>query len=191
MPHPIYEKLIPALNSRGTTIPAVNCPEYFALVEFLFTPEEAEIFYAMPHGFASAEAIASNMNNIDVQVLSGKLESMCDKGLIQSREEGGKKLYEAMPFLPGIMELQILKGMGGERQRKVVQLFNSYRDALRKLKKSGASPRIEMPAAGTRLAIDKDIYNTGAIIPYEEMKELIMNTEYMPLASAIVAMKAS
>ena len=46
----VYEKLAGALNARSTAFPAVKCDEFYDLVSFLFTPEEASIFVAMPLG---------------------------------------------------------------------------------------------------------------------------------------------
>jgi len=44
----VYGKLAGAINARSSCLPAVKCDEFYDLVTFLFTPEEAAIFVAMP-----------------------------------------------------------------------------------------------------------------------------------------------
>ncbi len=61
-----YEKLIGALNARGTSMPAIKCPEFFALVEEIFTRQEAVIACAMPLGYSSLEDIAENLKVTDL-----------------------------------------------------------------------------------------------------------------------------
>ena len=43
MHEPVYDKLIEALNMRGGAVPAIKCPELYALLRELFTPEQAAL----------------------------------------------------------------------------------------------------------------------------------------------------
>jgi len=101
---PAYERLAGAINARSTVFPAVKCDEFYDLVGFLFTPEEASIFVAIPLELSGVEEIAKNIPATDLKKLEGQLEVMADKGLIHIRERDGVKLYEALPFVPGITE---------------------------------------------------------------------------------------
>ena len=102
MTETIYDQLGAALNARNMNLPAIKCDAYYALVEFLFTPEEAAVICSMPIAYASVEEVAANQGTNDLGKLSAMLETMGDKGLIHVKETNGVKLYEALPFVPGI-----------------------------------------------------------------------------------------
>lgn len=53
----IYEKLADAVNAR-TGYPCKKCPELYAILEYLYTPEEAEFAVALPMSLDTAEGIA-------------------------------------------------------------------------------------------------------------------------------------
>ncbi|MBN1375565.1 MAG: hypothetical protein JXA01_05380, partial [Dehalococcoidia bacterium] len=125
-----YEKLAGALNARGMLMPSVKCEEFYNLVSFLFTQEEAVIFTAIPIGLAHLHEIAENLNTSDLQKLEGQLETMADKGLIHIRERDGGKVYEALPFAPGIMEYQMMSGIPDERHMKIATLMRDYTRTL-------------------------------------------------------------
>jgi len=61
----LLEKLCNNLNNRGGIIPAASIPEMFALLEELFTPEEAEIAATMPLAAASMQEIAEILDRGD------------------------------------------------------------------------------------------------------------------------------
>jgi electron transport complex protein RnfB len=185
MVDPVYEKLIPALNARSTTFPAVKCDEFFDLVSFLFTPEEAVIFAAMPLGLATLEEIAENLPKTDTQKLAGQLEIMADKGLIHIRERNGKKVYEALPFVPGITEFQLMRGIVDDRHKKIAVLLRDYARAMIKALMSATPPSLEGHAPGKKVAVDKEIDQRTTIVPLAELKELIMNTDYISVGTCI------
>jgi electron transport complex protein RnfB len=177
MTHAAYEKLIPALNSRSTSLPSVKCDEFFAMVSYLFTPEEAEIASAMPPGFASAEEIGACLPGGDNNKIASQLETMAGKGLIHSKQAGGKAVYELLPFFPGSMEMQFYRTGADEYLKQLDILLGNYQKALRNMYKSGNAPKIEITGPGRNVAVDAEIYTQSTIIPYMEMKELIETTD--------------
>jgi len=172
-----YEKLIPALNSRSTSLPSVKCDEFFAMASFLFTPEEAEIAGAMPPGFASVEEISACMPGSDTGKLGTQLETMSNKGLIHSKQAGGKTVYELLPFFPGSMELQFYRTDADDYLKQLDILLINYQKALRNMFKSGSMPTIEKSAPGRMISVGTEIYTQSTVIPYQEMKELLENTD--------------
>ncbi|MCX6004652.1 MAG: 4Fe-4S binding protein [Chloroflexi bacterium] len=185
MADPVYEKLIPALNARSTAYPAVKCDEFFDLVSFLFTPEEAGIFAAMPLGLATVEEIAENLPKGDPKKLAGQLETMADKGLIHIRERDGKKVYEALPFVPGITEFQLMRGIVDDRHRKIASLLRDYSRAMIKALMSATPPSLEGHAPGKKVVVDKEVEHKTTIVPLDELKELIMKTDYISVGTCI------
>jgi len=181
----IYDKLAAALNARGTAVPAVACKEYYDLVEFLFTPEEAAIACAMPIDYANVEEIAANLGTKDVKKVAAQLETMGDKGLIHIKETGGKKLYEGLPFVPGLIEFQLMKGIVDDRSKKWAFLLNDYSKAIKREFMSGKTIKIEKSAPGRIVAVDKEVRQVACVIPYKEMKQLILDTEHIAAGTCV------
>jgi Pyruvate/2-oxoacid:ferredoxin oxidoreductase delta subunit len=185
MAETIYDQLGAALNSRNMNLPAIKCDAYYALVEFLFTPEEAAVICSMPIAYASVEEVAANLGSSDIGKLSDMLETMGDKGLIHIKEINGKKLYEALPFVPGILEFQLLRGIVDEKHKQAARLILNYYKALNNVAVL-STPPLEATFAGRKLTVNKDIKgNTSTIIPYHEMKALIENTEYIAAGTCV------
>jgi len=179
----VYEKLIDALNSRSTFLaPAVKCDEFFALAAYLYSPVEAEIACAMPPGFATAREIAANIPGSHPEKIAGQLETMVNKAVIHSREEKGETLYELLPLFPGVMELQFYRTGEDEFLGKLDILLAQYLKAMRVLLKSGARVTTGVSSPGRKVAIGQEVYSRSTIIPYTEMKELIMQNEYIGTA---------
>ena len=187
----VYEKLAGALNARSTAFPAVKCDEFYDLVSFLFTPEEAAIAVAMPLGNATIEEIAEHLPTKDLKKLAGQLETMADKGLIHIRERGGKKLYEALPFVPGITEFQLMRGIVDERHKKIATLLRDYTRAMLKSFMSADPPKLESSAPGKKVAVDKEVEHKSTIVPLEELKGLIMKTDYISVGTCICRHQAA
>lgn len=185
MVDPAYEKLAGALNARSTAFPAVKCDEFYDLVGFLFTPEEAAIVVAMPLELCGVEDIAKNLPRTDVKKLQGQLEDMADKGLIHIREKDGKKLYEALPFVPGITEYQLMRGIVDERHKKIAMLLKAYSKAMIRTMLSADAPPLESSAPGRKVAVDQEIDHKSTIVPFQELKELLLKTEYISVGTCI------
>jgi len=185
MVDPAYEKLAGALNARSTAFPAVKCDEFYDLVGFLFTPEEAAIVVAMPLGLCGAEDIARNLPGTDMEKLEGQLEVMADKGLIHIREKGSNKLYEGLPFVPGITEYQLMRGIFDERHKKIAMLLKAYSKAMIRTMLSADAPPLESSAPGRKVAVDQEIEHKSTIVPFQELKELLLKTEYISVGTCI------
>jgi len=178
----VYEKLIPALNSRSTfLVPCIKCDEFFALAAYLYTPVEAEIACAMPYDFATARGIAANIPGSHPEKIAEHLEAMANKALIHSKEENGETLYELLPLFPGAMELQFWRD-DKEYLGKLDVLLGQYLVAMWRLRKSGVSIVTETPSAPRKITVGQEIMSRSTIIPYSEMKELIKQSEYIGAA---------
>jgi NAD-dependent dihydropyrimidine dehydrogenase PreA subunit len=185
MANAVYDKLAAALNARNTAVPAIKCKEYYDLVEFLFTPEEAAIFCAMPVEYATIDEIAANLGTKDMKKLASQLEVMGDKGLIHIKGTDGKKMYEALPFVPGIFEFQLMSGVVDERSKKWAFLLRDYSKAIPRELMSSAPPKIEKSAPGKKVHVEKEVTHLTSVIPYAEMKQLIRDTEYIGAGTCV------
>ena len=182
MVEPVYEKLIPVLNSRSTfLVPCIKCDEFFALAAYLYSPVEAEIACAMPYDFATAREIAVNIPGSHPEKIAEHLETMANKALIHSKKENGETLYELLPLFPGAMELQFWRD-DKEYLGKLDILLGQYLVAMWGLRKAGAPIVTETPSSPRKVAVDQEIMSRSTIIPYAEMKELIKQSEYIGVA---------
>jgi electron transport complex protein RnfB len=188
MKREVYEKLAQALNARGMTYPSVLCDEFYVLVDTLFTPEQAEIASNMPLDPVSAEELASKIEDVDVDTLSCKLDEMAARGLVRIKEKNGERLYELMPWIPGIIELQFMHGRTDEHTRQLAQLFKNYAKAMKKIMQTMASPPTAIapaPAPARKISVNKEIHGRTTIQPYEEIISLIDKTEYVAAGTCV------
>ena len=58
----VYKELLEVMRNRGGPYSGLDIPEFYALVEDLFTPEEAEINNVLARKPAAAEDIAGRIN---------------------------------------------------------------------------------------------------------------------------------
>jgi Na+-translocating ferredoxin:NAD+ oxidoreductase subunit B len=187
MTEEIYNKLAEALNARSMTYPSIPCDEFYAFAKELFTPDQAEIASSMPINPMPAEELATKMKRADVGQLSKKLDEMAAKGLMRVKESDGKRLYEFMPLVPGIIELQFMHGRVDERTKRLAQLLRSYARALKTLMMtSPPSQPVSIDKAETRkVSVEQEIHELPTILPYEEVMKLIDKTEYIAAGTCV------
>ena len=128
----VYKDLITALGMRGGAAPTLECPEMYALLEELFTPEEAGLAGQMPMGAVSTADLASSTGR-DAAEVERLIDGMCNKGLVIGRPRGGVEVYSLLQILPGIFEYQFMKGEVNDRTRKRLNAINSFNDGFMNL----------------------------------------------------------
>jgi len=187
MTEEVYNKLADALNARSMTYPSIPCDEFYAFARELFTPEQAEIASIMPLDPVTAEDLAANIKGADATQLRKQLEEMADKGLVRIKESNGKRLYEFMPLVPGIIELQFIHGQVDERTKRLAQLLRSYARALKNLMMTSPPPTpASIDTAATRkVSVEEEIHELPAILPYDEVMKLIDKTEYIAAGTCV------
>jgi len=181
---PVYEKLIGALNLRGGALPAIKCKELFALMEELFTPDEAELAAKMPLDPIPAEDFAMEIAGAPKEV-ERILETMANKGLVFTHEKGGVRFYNLMVLLPGIFEMQFLKGEVNDRARKLARLFEDYFNKLSV--PSATTPKGEATApTGIALfpfarviTVEREIPAGIEIHPYDRVSDYIAKANHI------------
>ena len=163
------------MAKRGGTYPGRDIPEFYALVEELFTPEEAAVYNAIPKGFHPAEAIAKEMGK-EVDEVRSILEGMANKGLCTAGSMGGATFYGAPVFVPGIFEFQFMRGTKTARDKKLAPLIRAYKavlDAERGLTK------ITYPINRV-IPVNKKIEAGNTIHTYQQVASYI--EKYQPLS---------
>ena len=185
MTREVYNRLAEALNTRSMAYPSIPCDEFYVLAAELFTSEQAGIASSMPVDPVSPEELAAKMKTSDVARLSRQLDEMADRGLVRVKEKAGKRFYELMPLVPGIIELQFMHGRKDERTRRLAQLFKSYGKAVKSMAPPAPTPAaIEKPKTRT-IVVKQEIHGKTTVLPYEEVMKLIDKTEYIAAGTCV------
>ena len=180
-----YDKLAEALNARSVAYLAVPCDEFYALAEEMFTPEQAEIASNMPIDPVSTEELATIIKATDAARLKQQLDEMADRGLVRVKEKAGNRLYELMPLVPGIIELQFMHGRTDERTRRLAELFKSYGKAVKNMPPPApTSATIEKPKA-RKIVIKQEIHGKSTVLSYDEVMNLIDKAEYIAAGTCV------
>jgi len=175
MPAEVYRQLCEAMAKRGLEYPGMDIPEFYALVEELFTPQEAAVFLAIPRGYHPASAIATQMDKPEEEV-TPILEAMADKGLCSAGKMGDVTFYGSMPFVPGIFELQFMRGTNTKKDKKLAKLIHDYKAMVDVAK---GSPKIGFPTMRV-IPVDRKIQVGNTIHTYDQVVSYI--EKYDPLA---------
>jgi ferredoxin len=124
-----YKKLCQAMARRGGRYPGMDIPEFYALVQELFTPEEAAVAAIMPPKPTPVSAMAGELGK-DEKEAGSVLERMADKGLCSSFAREGIRYYVGVPFVPGVFEFQFIRGTRTEKDRRLARLIHDYKQAV-------------------------------------------------------------
>jgi ferredoxin len=125
----VYKKLCQTMAQRGGRYPGMDIPEFYPLVQELFSPEEAAIAAVMPAKPLPASAVAKETNREEKEV-KPILEGMADKGLCSSFARDGMRYYVGAPFVPGIFEFQFMRGTRTDRDRRLARVIRDYKEAV-------------------------------------------------------------
>ena len=175
MSQEIYKKLCEHLSKRGGRYPGKEIPEFYALVEKLFTPEEAEVYVAIPRGYQPAAAIAKELGKDEKQT-AAMLEAMADKGLCTAGSMGGMSFYGAPLFVPGIFEFQFMKGTKTQADKDLAKLIHAYKQAV---DAGQGPPKVTFPTTRV-IPIESTISPENTIHTYHQVASYI--EKYEPIS---------
>jgi len=176
MHEPVYEKLTEALNMRGGGLLAIKCPEFYDILRELFTPEEAALASQMPMNPMSAADLAAELGR-DPGEVERMLEDMANKGLVSSEERRGVRHYSLLQMLPGMVEMQFVKGEVNDRAKRLALLFVNYFTVMtQRVQKGGAL--VQFPWARV-ITVEAEIPAGVGIQPYDRVSHYIENSDYI------------
>lgn len=175
MAEEVYRALCKTMAKRGGMFPGMDIPEFYELVQELFTTEEAAVANAMPRGFNPAGVIAGDMGKTEEEIVA-ILEKMADKGLCTSGKKGETTVYGGPPFVPGIFEYQFMRGTKTERDKKLSKLIDNYKAAVGAVR----GPSKETFPTMRVITVDRTIKAGNQIHTYDQVASYIEN--YEPLS---------
>lgn len=175
MPAEVYRQSVEVMKKRGGPVNGMDVPEYYAMMEELFTPEEAEVNNALPPKPATAGDIAV-LVGWDEAKTQAVLEAMADKGLVTTFVRQGTRFYHGAPFMPGIFEYQFLPGTATDRDKRIAHLIHAYKRAF-----DAAKGFRQTTFSATRvITVDRYIPSANTIHTYDQVATYI--DKYDPIS---------
>jgi len=164
----VYKELLEVMKKRGGGYAGMDIPEFYAMVEELFTPEEAEVNNALPRGPVTAKDLAKEMGRDEAEI-EKILEAMAYKGLCVSLKFDDTQIYQSARFMPGILEFQFIPGRKTERDKKLAKLIHAYEKAF-----DAQTDPAKMTFSGTRvLTVDSKIEPGNKVHTYDQVQTYI------------------
>jgi Pyruvate/2-oxoacid:ferredoxin oxidoreductase delta subunit len=168
----VYKQLYEVMKSRRGPYTGLEIPEFYAMVEELFTLQEAEVNNVMSRKPATGAEIAGAMNR-DEDEIEAILETMADKGLCRTYLKDGVRLYQGEPFMPGIFEYQFISGKVTDRDRRIAGLIKAYKNAF-----NAAKGDVKMSFPVTRvIPVDRTIEAGNTVHTYDQVSTYIEKNE--------------
>ncbi len=164
----VYQDMLAVMMKRGGPYAGADVPEFYHLMEELFTPEEAELNNALTRNPVTAADVASLTAKPEAEVAE-RLEEMVDKGLCGTFVKEGRHYYQGIPFMPGLFEYQFMGGASSERAKKIARLIYSYKAAYNAAK---GDPKYTFPLTRV-IPVDRKIPVKNAVHTYHQVASYI------------------
>lgn len=164
----VYRDMLEVMQQRRGPYAGLDIPEFYELVELLFTPEQAEVNNFLKARPATAERIARAADR-EKDDLVAILEKMADLGLCETIVRNGVRFYRGAPFMPGIFEYQFMPGRETDRDQETARMIHRYKKAYQAVK--GAT---RVSFATTRvITVDRKIDAGNTIHTYDQVATYI------------------
>ncbi|MDD5167764.1 MAG: hypothetical protein PHN75_03025 [Syntrophales bacterium] len=167
----LYDRLADLFNLIG--FGSHRSPELEALLKALFTEEEARLALNLSPMAPEPPGALAGRVGLDPVHVAAMLNDMADKGLIYSSTRDGEKWYKLIQLVPGIFELQFMKGEVTERARELARLFDAYFHA-------------RVPKAGEPSPFAEEAVHMARVIPIEQTLTPVLNVFPFEIASRYV-----
>jgi electron transport complex protein RnfB len=178
MTEQVYKDLLEVMKSRRGAYAGMDIPEFYELVEVLFTPQEAEVNNVLKPKPATAGDIAKEMGRNEDDV-AGILDAMADKGLCKTFVRDGARLYQGVPFIPGIFEYQFMDGQITERHKQIAGLIHAYEQAYEAVK---GETKMTFPVSRV-IPVDRAISAGNTVHTYDQVATYIDKYEIIAVGT--------
>lgn len=161
---------------------------YLNILREFYTQEEAQLGSELPTGSYPASDLAVKLGR-ELKPLTALLETMADKGTVfVSKTAEGLSRYALTPFVPGVVEFQLMRGTDTPRDRKVARMLHDFmegdmKDLTREAMKDPemAKQFIPNPPART-ITVEEELPRGTQIYPFEKLTELVEQEKFFAAA---------
>ncbi|UCE52604.1 MAG: 4Fe-4S binding protein [Desulfobacterales bacterium] len=164
----VYKQLLEVMKRRRGAYAGMDIPEFYELVEELFTPEEAEVNNVLTRKPAATGDIAKELDR-DEEEIQVILEVMADKGLCKTFMQNGVRVYQGVPFIPGIFEYQFMDGKSTDRHKKIAGLIHAYEQAYQA---AAGETKMTFPISRV-ITVDRTIEAGNTVHTYDQVATYI------------------
>jgi NAD-dependent dihydropyrimidine dehydrogenase PreA subunit len=158
-------------------------PELQALLKSLFNQEEATLAVNLSPMAPEAPGTLAERIGADSSRVAQVLNEMADKGLIYSSIRNGENWYKLIQLVPGIFELQFMKGEVTPRAREVAGLFDAYFHARISEADITVAPSGESIHFGRVIPIEKTITSTMNVFPFEVASKYVKEASMITVST--------
>ena len=177
----LYDRLADIFNMIGYG--SNKSPELIALLKSLFNEEEVLVAVNLSPMAPESPAKVAERIGIDPGKVAGLLDGMADKGLIYSSIRNGEKWYKIIQLVPGIFELQFMKGEVNDRAKELARLFDDYFHASTPQERQISSDSEEGIHFARVIPIEKALDPTTNVFPFEQAKKYIEESDAITVST--------
>ena len=167
----LYDRLADIFNLIGYG--SRRSPELEALLKALFTQEEARLAVNLSPLSPEPPGKLADRLGLDAGHVACMLDKMADKGLIYSSTRNGENWYKLIQLVPGIFELQFMKGEITERSKELARLFDAYFHA-------------HIPQEDAKAPFSEETIHMARVIPIEQTLTPTLNVFPFEVASKYI-----
>jgi ferredoxin len=181
MAQELYERLADIFNMIG--FGSGKSPELIALLESLFNEEEVLIAVNLSPMAPESPAKVAGRIGAKPERTAFVLNEMADKGLIYSSVRDGEKWYKLIQLVPGIFELQFMKGEVNDRAKELARLFDAYFHAATPEDKKFTSESKESVHFARVIPIEETLDSGTKIFPFENARQYIEDADVITVST--------
>jgi electron transport complex protein RnfB len=181
MTEELYDRLADIFNMIG--FGSSKSPELIALLKSLFNGEEVRVAVNLSPMAPEPPATVAGRISEDPEKIAILLDKMADKGLIYSSIRDGEKWYKIIQLVPGIFELQFMKGEVSDRAKELARLFDDYFHASTPDKKQAASDTEDVIHFARVIPLEKTLDPQTHVFPFEEARQYIEEAEAITVST--------
>jgi len=180
MSEDVYFRLGERLNQYNVKMLLVE--PFLKVLREIYTEEEAGLGAVYPLGSYTAKEAAEKLGR-DEKKLGALLEKMADQGTMFTTREGSEVRYALTPFVPGVVEFQLMRATDTPRDRRMAAAFDDFMegemaDVMRTMLQNKEVVKQFIPFAPARtITIEAELPPESEVYPYEKVSELIDQAE--------------
>ncbi|MBT3310912.1 MAG: 4Fe-4S binding protein [Desulfobacterales bacterium] len=174
----IFKQLSETMANRGGPYPGMDIPEFYPMVEEMFTPEEAALSNAMPIGHFTLDKLLPKVDMSEEELIE-MLKEMGKKGLSETRMIGGKLHYMGSPFMPGIIERKFMRGTFTDHDKRVAILVKKYVDRVDEI----IGERVKTYPEGRVIPINQTVKGETTVRVYDEIMSYIDKNDFISVGT--------
>ncbi|MBU2550678.1 MAG: hypothetical protein KKB20_19880, partial [Proteobacteria bacterium] len=177
MSEDVYQQLAELFDRIGFGIQ--YGPELDALLRALFSEDEARLALNVSAMAPESPESVAGRTGQDPSRVAAMLDEMTDKGLLYCSERNGVKHYKIIQVVPGIFELQFMKGEVTPRTRELARHFDAYFHA----RQDDPAPAGAVTPFARVIPVDKSVSPSVEVPDYETISRYIEESETISLST--------